>query len=1099
MGIDLTPPPLPGDQVGPYTLGDVLGVGGNATVYRASSDAEPMVALKILHPGKFQTDEHRRFRREFLTLQRLRNDGVVSVYEFGIHGEYPWIALEYVDGIDLDSQIERWRAEPSADRFLLVEQMFRALCEGLAYIHQQGLIHRDLKPSNILLTADGQPKISDFGFVKSENAIDTQLTQAGRLVGTVAFMAPEQIMGEAIDSRVDLYSLGAVLYVLLTLRKPIEADSIPGYLARHLTHVPQPPSELDPRVPPLLERICMRLLLKDPAQRLASASQILAALDEEQPNKKMQVLGRDPILQSLLVRLNSLRSGPGGIVIVSGPDGIGKTALLNELIIRARSAGHDIARCDGTDPDPMQSLAEQLPALGAGVDPALRIVAAARKRPLALLVDDLEQMKRGQLQRLTGLVRDLIAVEGERVLIIASVTQDDGPGAGFISGAATGLTPERLVLEGLDRRAAVALVRAHGVTGAAGAALGHRLHGDLRGHPGSIIDQIAAMVSAGWLVAGDNGLRSTRSIDQIRDAALPLPPNIRVQQERALGTISDDARSLLDVMVVLDMEGTAALIRRILAQPAAQVDRAAQELASADLITQRLEGTAAVLALSAGQQRNLLYALIEPEQRAAIHRQIANTLRRRTRRLGPMAEFISHHLLQGGQVAEAWPLLMVSAQRKLRSGKLKTARQLIRLALDAQPVAEAKLPADVVQRHRRLLFALDAECRERGGDITGAVGSWQQALEAAQAEGDPKTVARIQAGLGLSQTARGDMILANVGLEEALSHLERGDPMWPRVARALASARLEAGATEGAEQLWSELLKLSRATDSPMHRAEAIAGLGQIAIARGQLREGQRLIEEALPVLSNSGTEPEHARLLLSVAEQDIGAGRLYRARSMADQAESIARDAQRLMICVRALGISAWAAWSIGDEGEARRCIRSGNSIIHAVDESDSAEDLRARLMMGRVLALQGELNNARKLLPSHVIDVEPSLDDPSGQHRALMARLLAGLNPASAIELARSVLERPPAQLPWVAARIALDTAHALRTMERITAARMALSRAEALLKDGELRLLSLEAARLRSALTHGRDGVGQAVALRDALFTELGQPSGFWTRWG
>ena len=95
--------------------------------------------------------------------------------------------------------------------------------------------------------------------------------------------------------------------------------------------------------------------------------------------------------------------------------------------------------------------------------------------------------------------------------------------------------------------------------------------------------------------------------------------------------------------------------------------------------------------------------------------------------------------------------------------------------------------------------------------------------------------------------------------------------------------------------------------------------------------------------------------------------------------------------------------------------------------------------------------------------------------------------------------MLERPQAQLPWVAARIALDTAHALRTMERFTAARMALSRAEALLKGGELRLLSLEAARLRAALTQGRDGVGQAVALRDALFTELGQPSGFWTRWG
>ena len=140
---------------------------------------------------------------------------------------------------------------------------------------------------------------------------------AGRLVGTVAFMAPEQIMGDPMDSRADLYSLGAVLYLMLTLKRPIEADSIAGYLARHLTHVPRAPAEIDPRVPRHLERICVRLLLKDPAQRYSSARQVLEVLAAGLPASRPPVHGREPLLGSLLVRLDALQDGAGGVVHTS--------------------------------------------------------------------------------------------------------------------------------------------------------------------------------------------------------------------------------------------------------------------------------------------------------------------------------------------------------------------------------------------------------------------------------------------------------------------------------------------------------------------------------------------------------------------------------------------------------------------------------------------------------------------------------------------------------------------------------------------------------------------------------------------------------------
>ena len=161
----VTPPPTPGDTVGPYLLKELLGVGGMATVYRAVDDAGSVCAVKILHPGKAQTDEVKRFEREFLALRDLRHPSVVQVYEAGVAGEYPWIAMEYVDGADLGSLVDRWTANPPPNRFAQAERILRGLCEGLALIHSKGLIHRDLKPSNVMVTSSGEAKLTDFGVV----------------------------------------------------------------------------------------------------------------------------------------------------------------------------------------------------------------------------------------------------------------------------------------------------------------------------------------------------------------------------------------------------------------------------------------------------------------------------------------------------------------------------------------------------------------------------------------------------------------------------------------------------------------------------------------------------------------------------------------------------------------------------------------------------------------------------------------------------------------------------------------------------------------------------------------------------------------------
>ncbi len=219
----LGPHPAPGDRVGPYQLQELVGTGGLATVFRAlrldsrgsvvSGDVPGAeAAVKVLNPARVLPEEVKRFTREYRALARMNHENIVRVFEAGVHQGYPWISMEYVAGTDLDTEIDRWKTEDPRDRWERVLKILRGLCRGLGYVHDLGLIHRDLKPSNVLLTRAGEAKISDFGVVKSGDSTQTtQLTMAGRLVGTVAFMAPELITDEGVDRRADLYALGAVL------------------------------------------------------------------------------------------------------------------------------------------------------------------------------------------------------------------------------------------------------------------------------------------------------------------------------------------------------------------------------------------------------------------------------------------------------------------------------------------------------------------------------------------------------------------------------------------------------------------------------------------------------------------------------------------------------------------------------------------------------------------------------------------------------------------------------------------------------------------------------------------------------------------------
>ncbi|MHB1425691.1 MAG: protein kinase domain-containing protein [Gemmataceae bacterium] len=262
-------PAVPGYEVLGY-----LGEGGMGVVYRARHvGLDRLVALKLLRGGC--SKRLARFRAEALADARLQHSHIVQIFEIGEHQGLPYLALELLEGGSLEAKIA---GKPQAPRDAAT--LVCVLARAIQYAHSRGIVHRDLKPSNVLLTAEGTVKIADFGLAKFLQSTDAQ-TQEGDLVGTPRYMAPEQTSGtlEAVGPASDIYSLGVILYELLTGRAPLQAPTPVETLLMVRSQEPLPPSRVQPRLPRDLETICLKCLHKDPRRRFASAQELADDLE----------------------------------------------------------------------------------------------------------------------------------------------------------------------------------------------------------------------------------------------------------------------------------------------------------------------------------------------------------------------------------------------------------------------------------------------------------------------------------------------------------------------------------------------------------------------------------------------------------------------------------------------------------------------------------------------------------------------------------------------------------------------------------------------------------------------------------------------------
>jgi len=349
-------------QGGRYKVAKKLGEGGRGIVFKAEDTRlDRTVAIKVIKGEGLDHESFARFEQEAKATAGLSHPHIVAIYDIGQEGESHYLILEFVDGPNLSGLIgSQPDARCDAATTLRIGSQ---VCQALEYAHSHGILHRDIKPENIMITSAGLPKLMDFGLARALGG--PNLTQRGVIIGTPAYLPPEQALGKRSDTRSDLYSLGCVLYEMVTGRPPFHGDDPVKVIFSHINDLPMMPRKLAPEIPTALEQVILKLLAKDPDQRYQSAGEFFQALKSviegpearptyvevptegkaaetiptPEPLWAQPLVDREQEIKILRTRLDATLRGEGSLVFITGEAGIGKTRLAYELSSYAKLRG----------------------------------------------------------------------------------------------------------------------------------------------------------------------------------------------------------------------------------------------------------------------------------------------------------------------------------------------------------------------------------------------------------------------------------------------------------------------------------------------------------------------------------------------------------------------------------------------------------------------------------------------------------------------------------------------------------------------------------------------------------------------------------------
>jgi tetratricopeptide (TPR) repeat protein len=329
-----------------YFLETELGRGGMGIVYRAHDNLlQRKVAVKMLWTSALGSQGRARLLREAQAAASLNHPNIINIFDAGDFDGMSYIVMELLDG---ESLFERKPQEMEATLDVL-----RQICDALEHAHAHGIVHRDLKPENVIVTSQGVAKLTDFGLSRSATG---RISQEGAIVGTVYYLAPEQALRQDVDRRADLYALGVMMYEMLAGRLPFTADEPLGVISQHLNAPVVPPSTYTPNLPPVLDRLVLRLLSKSPDDRPGTAAQVRQVLDHLQDAVELfepavlspldrlargKLVGRQAEIGQVREMWREIQSGAAAqnVLAICGEPGVGKTPFVKEIRTRAQVTG----------------------------------------------------------------------------------------------------------------------------------------------------------------------------------------------------------------------------------------------------------------------------------------------------------------------------------------------------------------------------------------------------------------------------------------------------------------------------------------------------------------------------------------------------------------------------------------------------------------------------------------------------------------------------------------------------------------------------------------------------------------------------------------
>lgn len=831
-------------EIGGYEIVGPLGRGGMGVVYRARDPVtgEGVAVKTVLWAGEGALAA---IRREILALSAIRHPGVVKVLAEGVRDGRPWYAMELIDGQSLrqrfagmwqpvsgahttmdahassidfgqgatlagtadtgparrrpsDTQPEPFVAAAQAPASLAAPAELRALlelvvamCEPLAHVHAAGVVHRDLTPDNIIVRSDGTPVLVDFGLASSFRRGGREaLAVGGTIVGTTHYMSPEQIRGELVDARADLYSLGCIFYEALCGRPPFLGASASGILSMHLYEAPVPPSAREPSVPLWLNSLVLGLLAKDPRVRIGYAGDVAAlvrrALGAAPPPLEApayvyrpRMIGRAGEVERFDVILARLRGGKGGVAIVRGESGVGKTRLAVELATRASSEGVRVVvaecppvigadraqsraaplaplkpflqavadRCvDQGDAESARLLGERgrvlatyepaiarLPFVVESQPPPSLTVEGTRARlfhclretvralaatgPLLLLVDDVQWADELTLRFLLSLRAELFA---STPVLILCTQRSEAPNP-LVDELVALSTTDVFELPRLDAAAIHAMVSDMLALPDIPPALVTSLVGPSAGVPFHAGEYLRAAVEDGILVRKPG---TPWTLAGGGAAEERLPASLTELLRHRLDRLGASGRALAALAAVVGREFDADLLAELTGTPAAEIDDTLRELVRRHIFEEAADGK---LRFGHDKIREVAYDGLDDEERRRAHRDAARALEQResTQPSHDLYPVLAHHYSMADEPARAVEFLEKAGQRALEVGGYQDTMDFLRRALTLTERGAAPATRTRRGRWRRWL----GEAAWGLGDIDGCGEHFAAALD----------------------------------------------------------------------------------------------------------------------------------------------------------------------------------------------------------------------------------------------------------------------------------------------------------------------------------------------------------------------------------